>query len=419
MTTSIKTSAAAGVSSAADDDLGRVLTVDLAAPALYATERPERIWRTMRQAGVPLRSGGWRSHWAVTRYQQIREVLRHSELLSSEQGMRLGEKATDGVAGVAAGGLSMLVTDDPAHADMRRILEPLFTPKAVRRLAERTGALARQLVAEAVSEPSVDFVPALAAPLLTTVACDLVGVPGPDRARVAELCQAAFSGSGYATATTQITAHVELLEYCFHLIAAKRREPGDDAASALAHAQVNGAPLRREAAVMNCHDLILGGNASARYVLTSLPMTMFSQPGYWRQLRAGGADFTAAAQELLRYEAPVSHIMRMLLDDLEIEGVRMRGGEFVTLWLRSANRDEDVFDGGDEMRLGVPRRAHLTFGSGPHHCIAASLARMEIESLLHALAELTAGAELAAAPVRMESAFLRGYRSVPITLHQR
>lgn len=408
-----------GTTTHPDDDLDHVLAVDLADPMLYATERPEQIWRTMRRAGVPLRLAGFRSHWAVTRYGQIKEVLRHSSLLSSEKGMRLGEKATDGAAGATAGGMSMLVTDDPAHAHMRRILEPMFSPQAVRRLADRTGALARRLVSEAVAQPSVDFVESVAAPLLTTVACDLVGVPGPDRAHVAQLCQTAFSGSGYATATAQITAHVELLEYCANLIAGKRRTPGDDAATALAHARIDGPQLRRAAAIMNCHDLILGGNASARYVLTSLPVTMLTQRPFWNQLRAGTADFAAAAQELLRYETPVNHIMRVLLDDLEIEGVRMRRGEFVTLWLRSANRDEDVFDGGDEMRLGVPRRAHLSFGAGLHYCIAANLARMEIESLLRALTGLVSAAELTSAPVRMESSFLRGYRSVPIALHPR
>lgn len=402
-----------------DDDLEQVLALDLSDPSLYATERPERIWRTMRQAGVPLHLTGWRSHWAVTRYQQVKQVLRHSKLLSSEQGMRLGEKATDGAAGAAAGGQSMLVTDDPGHAHMRRILEPAFTPKAVRRLAANTGAHAHRLVSEAIAQPTVDFVESLVAPLLTTVSCDLVGVPHADRDSVAHLCQSAFSGAGYATASNQISAHVELLAYCDELILSKRRHPDDDAASALANARIDGAPLPRASAVMNCHDLLLGGNASARYVLTSIPLTMLSQRQFWDELRAGGVDFDAASREVLRCETPVNHIMRTLLDDLEIAGVRMRRGELVTLWLRSANRDEEVFDRPEEMRLGVPRHAHLSFGAGPHHCIAASVARLEIASLVRALAELVGDAELTAPPVRMESALLRGYRAVPISLYAR
>jgi cytochrome P450 len=402
-----------------DDDLGQVLGIDLGDPMLYATERPERIWRTMRRAGAPLHLTGFRDHWAVTRYQQVKEVLRNSAKLSSEQGQRLGEKATDGAAGAAAGGTSMLVADDPAHAQMRRILEPAFSPTAVRRLAASTTGLARRLVADAAAQQSVEFVEALVAPLLTTVACDLVGIPDSDRGYLAELCQCAFSGSGYTTATTQITAHVELLGYCDELLMAKRRTPGDDAATALALAEIDGAPLPRAAAIMNCHDLILGGNASARYVVTSVPMTMLNQRPFWARLRGGDIDFAAATQELLRGEAPVNHIMRTLLGDLEIGGVQMRRGELVTLWLRSANRDESIFDDADRLRLDLRRHAHLTFGAGPHHCLAANLARLEIEALLRALAEQVRDAELTGPAVRMESAFLRGYRAVPIALHRR
>jgi len=402
-----------------DDILDNVIKIDLADPRLYATERPERIWRTMRAAGRPIRMTGMREHWAVTRYEQVREVFRYSHRLSSQRGMRLGEKPTDTMAGDASGGLSMLVTDDPAHAQMRRALESAFSPKALRRLTDSTRALAGRLVSDAVAQPSVDFVAAVATPLLTTVACDLLGIPHGDRERIAELSQLAFSGAGYATATAQITAHVQLLDYCDELVAGKRRAPGDDLATLLAQARVDGKPMSRQAAIMNCHDFILGGNASARYILSSIPMTMITQRPFWTRLRETGGDFTVATEELLRYETPVNHVMRSLLDDLEVGGIAMRRGELVTLWLRSANRDADVFDDPDEMRLSARGHAHLSFGLGPHYCIAAYLGRLEISSLVRALVDLVEDAELAGEPRRMESSMLRGYRSVPLALHRR
>jgi cytochrome P450 len=286
-------------------------------------------------------------------------------------------------------------------------------------LSASTDALARRLVAEAAAEPSVDFVTSVATPLLTTVACDLLGVPDTDRPHVASLTSTAFSGSGYATAAAQIAAHVELLEYCATLLASKRRNPGDDVATLLARAQMHGRPVRPEVAIMNCHDFILGGNASARLILTSIPVTLVRHRPFWTSLRAGTGDFDAATEELLRFEAPVNHLMRTLTGDLEVAGVRMRPGELVTLWLRSANRDEDVFDDADTMRATGRRHAHLTFGHGPHYCIAAYLARVEIGSLVRALVELVDDAELSGTPQRMESNFLRGYRSVPVALHRR
>jgi cytochrome P450 len=401
-----------------DDILDNVIQVDLADPKLYASERPERLWATMRRARTPIHMTGLREHWAVTRYEQVREVFRSSQHLSSQKGIRLGEKPSDIMAGEASGGMSMLVADDPAHAQMRRALESAFSPKALRRLTDSTQALARRLVADAVAQPSVDFVESVATPLLTTVACDLLGIPASDRPRLAELSQMAFSGAGYATATVQITAHVELLAYCDELLTSKYRAPGDDLATTLAQAQMDGKAMSRSAAIMNCHDFILGGNASARYVLTAIPMTMVTQRPFWTQLRAGDGDFAVATEELLRYEAPVNHVMRCLLRDLDVGGVTMRRGELVTLWLRSANRDADVFDDPERMLLIGRGHPHLSFGLGPHYCIAAYLGRLEISSLLRALAELVGDAELVGEPRRMESSFLRGYRSVPLVLHR-
>lgn len=403
----------------ADDVLDEVLGVDLGDPALYGTERPERIWRTMRAAGVPLHMSGLREHWAVTRYQQVREVLGQAHLLSSEKGHRLGEKATDAQAGPAAGGKSMLVADDPGHGEMRRALESAFTPRQVRRLTAGTEALARRLVAEAVTRPSVDFVSTVVAPLLTTVACDLLGVPASDRPRIVDLTGTAFGGSGHVTGTAQVAAHVELLEYCAMLIASKRRNPADDLATLLAQAQMYGGPMPLDVAIMNCHDFLLGGNASARVALTSVPLTMVRQRPFWTALRAGTTDFDLATEEFLRFETPVNHIMRTLTGDLEVAGVRMRAGELVTLWLRSANRDEEVFDDPDTMRVAVRRHAQLSFGHGAHYCIAAYLARLEIRSLFRALTELVDDVELAGAPQRIESPLLRGYRTVPVALRAR
>lgn len=409
-----------GVDTAAspDDALAEVLKIDLADPRLYAGDRPERIWRTMRAAGRPIHLTGMRDHWAVTRYRQVREVFRHSHKLSSRKGMRLGEKPTDIVASEAAGGMSMIVADDPGHALMRRALDSALSPKSMRRLAGSIQAQARLLVSDAMAQSSVDFVESVATPLLTTASCDLLGIPASERPRIGELTQLAFSGSGYATAATQVTAHTQLLEYCGELLASKRRSPGDDLATILAEAQDDGA-FSRDAAIMNCHDFVIGANASARYILTSVPITMITQPGFWARLRAGEGDLDVATEELLRYETPINHVMRTLLEDLEIGDVVMRRGEFVTLWLRSANRDPEVFDDPERMVLTPRGHAQLSFGHGPHYCIAAHLGRIEVSALVGALVELVRDAEPAGEPRRIESNLLRGYRYLPLALQPR
>jgi len=402
-----------------DDCAEAVASVDLTDPKLYGGERPERIWRTMRRVGVPVRSSGLRDHWAITRYGQIKEVFAHGSGLSSQKGMHLGEKSTDELAGEAAGGMSLLVTDDPAHAEMRRALGSAFTPRLMRRIDDSTRELARTLVGAAIEQPSVDFVAAVAAPLPAIVVCDLLGVPADERDYVVALTQSAFSGSGYATSASQLAAHSELFGYCYDLLERKRSRPGDDVTTVLAHAQMYGQPISTDIAVMNCHDLIAGGNETARHTSSAAAVTMITDPQFWRLLRDGSAGPDAATEEVLRRESPVNHVMRVLLEDMTIGGVTMRAGEFVTLWLRSGNRDDEVFDRPDELIADRRGGAHLSFGLGPHYCIAAYLARIEVGAVVRALAELVGSAEFTAEPERLESNFFRGYRRVPVALRGR
>jgi cytochrome P450 len=299
---------------------------------------------------------------------------------------------------------------------MRKVLGAAFTPRLMRRLTDSTRQLARRLVARAAAEPGVDFVQAVAAPLPAVVVCDLLGVPESDRGHVVGLTQVAFGGSGYETSAAQMAAHSELFAYCDELIAAKRRSPGDDVATVLAGARVDGRPMSRAMAVMNCHDLIAGGNETARHSSSAAALTMVTEPEFWAQVRGGDADPDVATEEILRRETPVNHMMRVLVGDLCVNGVTMRAGDYVTLWVRSANRDEDVFDDPDALRAARWPNPHLGFGHGPHYCIAALLARIEVGAVVRALAELVGAAEQTGEAPRLESNFFRGYKSVPLAL---
>src|SRR6266540_1511699 len=163
------------MSSGTTDLLEDLARVDLSDARLYADDRPEQVWKQLRDLGTPIRSGGFREHWAVTRYRHIQEVHRNGHAFSSEKGMHLGEKPTDDKAGAAAGGKSLLVTDDPAHAEMRKAINTSFTPKLLRKLTDSTLQIARDLVSAVVDQGEFDFVEKVAAPLPTIVTCELLG----------------------------------------------------------------------------------------------------------------------------------------------------------------------------------------------------------------------------------------------------
>ena len=393
---------------------------DIADPALYRAEVPEREWKALRAVGRPVLFAGDPAHWAVTRHQQVDEVYRRASSFSSEHGMHLGapgSRAT--IAARAAAGKCLLVTDDPVHAAIRRSVAAWFTPRALQRLSSSAHETAASLVASALAAGETDFVPHVGAPLPSILICDLVGVPERDRSYVMVLTQDAFGDAEEADADRQVSANAELFAYCDELVTSKRRRPGDDVATALAQGEVAGQPMSHETAVLNCHDLFAAGNETARHTSAAALLTMMTHPGEWTGLRAGAVSFESATEELLRYEASVSHVMRVALEDVEVGGVTIRAGEFVTLWLRSANRDELVFDRPDDLIFSRSPNNHVTFGRGAHFCLGSHLARMEIASLLHALVELVATVELVGEPVRLASSFLRGFSSLPVRLHGR
>ena len=392
---------------------------DLGDPALYATNQPERVWAALRRLGRPVLMPGRRPHWAVTGHAQIRQVLQSTARLSSEQGNHLGDKPTDGPAAAAAGGLSLLVSDGDRHAAMRSVLGTTFRPRLLRRLTAQTRTVARRLITAALEHGEVDFVRAVAVPLPAEVVCALLGVPPEDTDHVVALTGTAFGGTGMATAIEQMSAHAELFGYCDALLARKQARPGDDVASVLAAARIDGVPMPREMAIMNCHDLIAGGNETARHTVSAAVLTVVDQHHYWDVLRRGEADLGVATEEMLRFETPVSHVLRVLRADLTVGGVTMPAGDLVTLWVRSGNRDEAAFPAARTLDPHRRPNPHLSFGHGPHYCVAAELARIEVAAVLQALVDLVADVEATARPTRVESNFFRGYHAVPVTLRAR
>ncbi|WP_410652706.1 cytochrome P450 [Amycolatopsis sp. cmx-4-54] len=404
----------------ADDDLDEVLRVDLADPALYAGERPERIWRTLRRGGAPVRSRGEFPYWVLTRYAHIESVYRAPGSFSSEKGMQLGvERSSAQLAAEAAAGKMLIVSDDPAHTEIRKAIGAAFQPRMIRLLTDATLAVARELVSAAARGEPVDFVDEVSARLPATVICDLLGVPSADRAYVSRVTQAAFGDPGTDHAATQVAAHTELLEYCDQLITSKRRDPGEDVATALATATLGGRPMSQEVAVLNCHGLISGGNETTRHAGSVAALSMVTWPRQWELLRAGAVPVDDAAEELLRFASPANHVMRVATADHEVGGETISAGEFVTLWLGSANRDEDVFGHPDDLDFTRRPNRHLTFGLGGHFCLGAFLARLELRSLVQALLEHVDAVAPAGEPRRLVSNFLRGYTHLPLILDPR
>jgi cytochrome P450 len=143
-------------------------------------------------------------------------------------------------------------------------------------------------------------------------------------------------------------------------------------------------------------------------------IALLSTPDTQRALRRDPALLPAAVEEMLRWWTPVMHFRRTAAVDTELAGVRIRAGEKVVVWFSAANRDEAAFDDPDAFRPDRTPNDHLTFGHGPHFCLGAHLARVQLRAMFAAVLDLLGEIEPAGEPVRLRSNFQNGIKSLPI-----
>ena len=400
-----------------DVDLG---AVNLADPSLYEVGDPDAVWATLRRRAPVFRNGEAFGHpfWAVTRYEDAVSVYGNWSVFTSERGMMLGRDPAEGDPGA---GRMLVVTDPPRHAKLRRIVGRPFTPRMMRQLEDSIRSSVVRHLGHALARETCDFVSDVAARIPVSVICELLGVPRDDWEWMHHLTSVAI-GSGDPEADRHVTpadraqAYTDILLYYSDLVAHRRRDPGDDVVSTLVHGAVDGCPLSDEDILLNCTNLIIGGNETTRHAASGGVLAFADRPGEWRRVRDEPERVPTAVEELLRWTTPVMHLMRVAVADTEIGGQRVRAGDAVVIWNASANRDENVFD--DPQRFDTARHPnrHLAFGIGEHYCVGAALARLELRVLLEEMRRRVASIERAGPVERVPSIVLRGIKRLPVRL---
>ncbi len=399
-------------------DAAAVAAIDLLDPELHASTDLSPLWRWLR-AHEPVRwqdteDGERAGFWNVTRHADVLRVVRDPVTFTSAQGNMLGTLLRGGDPGA---GRMLVVTDGPFHTALRRVLSAGFGPRflgpVTRSIARATG----ELLAGLVARGGGDFVTEVAAQIPLGAICELLGVPEADRPRVLALTGAAMLTEPGARVDLEARiAQSEILVYYTRLAAERRDAPGSDIISLLVECTVDGRALTEEEILLNCYNLIIGGDETARLALAGGLLALADCPQQWDALRADPALVTPGTEEILRWTTPAAHVGRRVSTDTELGGRRLAAGDVVALWTVSANRDEQVFDGPDSFELGRRPNRHLTFGHGPHFCLGAQLARTEIQVLLARLRESVARIEVTGPVEWLASNFISGLRSLPVAL---
>jgi cytochrome P450 len=353
--------------------------------------------------------------WAITKHDDVRTISRTPKTFSSfEKGVMLPDPDD---LGLMAQRLMMLSMDPPQHDRFKLLVSRGFTPKNAPLLRPRIEELAREIVEAALAKGSCDFVSEIAGRLPSGLIAELMGMPREDGERLYDLTEIMHTNDdAVAPPHVKAAAIGEMLGYAQTVAERKRSEPGDDLATLLVNAEVDGDRLTDGEFQWFFLLLVNAGGDTTRNLLAAGLQLLFDHPEQRERLMANpDALLGTAIEEMLRYASPVSHFKRTVMHDTEIRGQKMKAGERVVLFYGSANRDEDVFDRPDEFDIGRDPNPHVAFGAGgPHLCLGMHVARVELAVMFRELLARMPNIEPNGPIERMHSSFIAGIHSMPV-----
>ncbi|MFY1652871.1 cytochrome P450 [Solwaraspora sp. WMMB762] len=379
-------------------------------------EDPYPTYAYMREH-APLYRNEARDFWALSRYEDVLPALRNPSLFSSRNGISL-EPDLWGPEAVKTS--FFLAMDPPEHGAMRRLLGTTFKPRWVREAEPRVRELTRARLLPLLERPSFDFAGEFAAAVPNDVMCDLIGIPREDWDRIRadnDLLNHCEDGADVRSADT-IDAGFRLAVYYVGLVNQRRRRPADDLISAMIAAEVDGQPLTDSQLVAFLFLLVSATNES-----TGKQIGLAWYHG-WRfpdVARAGlNGRSTDWGNEALRYDSPSQMMARTLTRETEIHGVWVPEGARIALLPGSANRDAAVFPDPDSFDLDRDTSAMISFGHGPHFCLGAVLAQLEITVALEELGAVVSDYDIDLSNARaIHSPHQRGWAKLPTAVTRR
>ena len=401
--------------------------------ALAALRRSSPVWR--HPSPTPDGSPGF---WVVTGHAEVTALGRCPHALSSDG-------ATGGVAGLGPGdelqavqdriGLSggrlplsgdtamLLTLDPPEHTTYRKIVNRGFSPRMVTRLEDRVRALAQALLDPHCDGQAFDFTVDVAMPVPMTVIAEMIGAPPAMHADLLRWSNQAVAGTDpeYHDAAfehSELAAAMQLFQAFNEIRSRHEAEPADDLTTVLLDAVVDGESLSPARFLMFLFLLALAGNETTRNAVSHGVMAFAEHPEEWKRLRDDPSLIPSAVEEILRFASPVLYFRRNAVAEVEVAGATIAPGDVVSLWYVAANRDESIFDDPDRFDVGRGPNPHVAFGGGgPHFCLGASLARLELRVLLEEMVERYDRIDLAGPVSRLRSNFLHGIKHLPVVLH--
>ncbi|MER7110564.1 cytochrome P450 [Streptomyces sp. NPDC000229] len=406
---------------------------DVFDPRLYARGIPHDAYRELRDRhpvawqdeyevlGWPAGPG----FWAVTRHTDVVRVLKDAHAFSSHLGAT--QIRDPDPADLPFIRRMMLNQDPPRHGRLRRLVSRAFTPGRTDRFEAAARARARELLTTACTtardgDGSADVVHTVTDEYALLNLTDLLGVPRSDRGLLLTWTERVIAyqdpdeppvlGPDGTPVNPRSPAMLEeMFTYARDLAAYKRDHPADDVLTSLAHADLSDGELE-----MFFFLLTVAGNDTVRSAAPGGLLVLAEHPDQQRRLRAGEFAIGPAVEELLRVHPPVLTFRRTAAEDRVLHGQRVRRGDKVVVFHASANHDERVFPDPHRLDLARSPNPHVSFGDGPHVCLGAHFARLQLRVLHEEALRVLPPYEPAAEPRRLVSHFINGLKSLRLRL---
>jgi len=372
------------------------VAVDLSDFALWRNGFPDELFSDLRRTrplfrheltpGVARLFSGTvqREFWVATKHRHAVRLHRDAESFTAVDGPLIQP------VGMFSAYPTIINMDPPALNKRRKLISNAFNPRAIAKLEDGIRARAARMIDHLLAEGGGDWIADVADALPMTVIGDIIGIPESDRPRIFDSLDRILKANSPESRPSRqdyTDLYATVFGYAMELTAEKRRNPADDIWSTLASAVVTGDDGEEFSLPANELEffffvLTFAGSDTTKNALANGLQAFVANPGQIERYRVEESVRSSAVEEVLRWASPVAYWTRTTKVDVEMDGLHIPRGERVVSMLRSANRDEEVFESPFSFDIGRRPNPHVAFGGGgPHHCLGAMLARAELRAV--------------------------------------
>ena len=365
--------------------------------------------------------------WSVTKHADVVEVSRDYNRFTASRGIRIEQMVHDELEARR----SMMEFDPPEHTRLRRLVQPGFTPKVTATYENAFRKLVGVVLDRVLPLGEFDFVTEIARELPIRMLCRLLGIPEEDAGHMVAWGDQMISNADpeytpvivdkvdteeYRLLPFRSPAALQVFRYAEDIAIERRSEPRDDIITTLLTSEPDGEPLS-DLEFKNFFTLLMvAGNETTRHTISHGLLYLAANPDQLEAWRSDIAGLSVdAAEEILRASAVTMHFRRSVVEDTEIGGVPVEAGDRVVIWYTSANYDEAVFDQPYVFDIRRKPNPHLSFGTGRHKCLGASLAQLEVRVFFEEFLDRVGDFEVGE-PDRLRSNFIRGIKHLPVSV---